>query len=114
MNDKTIQEIRELCAFPYLCNGEPSINVVRVLEIISRAEQEDKEEPLAVLADRKGYVISRIDGRSDGDYKWAIGMTFQDEEGNEGKWKGFEAPTYAAAEAKARKYLESLPDKEGK
>lgn len=71
-------------------------------------------ESLAVLADRKGYVISRIDGKSDGEYKWAIGMTEQDEEGNEGRWKGFEGPTYASAEAKAREYLNGLPDKSTK
>lgn len=68
-------------------------------------------EPLAVLADRKGYVITRIDGKSEGEYKWAIGIIEQDEEGIEGNWKGFEAPTYAAAEQAAREYLNKLEDR---
>ena len=71
-------------------------------------------EPLAVLADRKGYYISRIDGNGEDSHRWEIGMFQFTEEGEEVNWKGFEAPTYAECEAKARAYLNGLPDAAGK
>ena len=70
-------------------------------------------EPLAVLADRKGYFIARIDGNGEDSHKWDIGMFQFTEEGEEVNWKGFEAPTYEAAELAARAFLSSLKDKEG-
>jgi hypothetical protein len=125
MNNKLVEELRGLIRHPkepvdisgvdgitcaYL-NGQKAMYDMFHDEINAILSRHAKvEEPLAVLADRKGYVITRIDGKSDGDYRWAIGIRFQDEEGIEGNWKGFEAPTYAAAEAKARAYLEGLDD----
>lgn len=67
------------------------------------------EEPLAVLADRKGYDI-QVTGPSFGQIRtggiWVIGIT-----NLYPKCEEFVGPTYAAAESAARKYLEGLPDK---
>jgi hypothetical protein len=66
------------------------------------------EEALAVLADRMGYDTTRYDHNHNDDGFFYIKL-----HGYPPAQK-FMGITYAAAEAKARQYLESLPDKGGK
>lgn len=64
-----------------------------------------EKEPLAVLADRKGFGCVRFDTYTDGTksvYLLNANGVIQEKE--------FHAPTYAEAETLARQYLESLPD----
>jgi hypothetical protein len=70
------------------------------------------EEPLEELAKRKGNYSFNVgyDDRG-GYYSQCFEPGFCDEEPT---FHCDSQPTYAAAEAKARKYLESLPDKGGK
>jgi len=64
------------------------------------------EEPLPVLADNEGYWVN---ANSNG-YIWHIYLGAKGGMGKkEEPW--FEAKTYAAAEAKARQFLESLSDR---
>jgi len=72
-----------------------------------------KDEPLAVLADRKGFGRIQYDAYTDG--QKSIYITENEKEDKELiTEKEFYAPTYAAAEAKARAYLESLDVKGGR
>ena len=77
------------------------------------------EEPLAVLADRKGLEIAKI-----ASYAYPVGwlIHFTQKRQNTYDWGGvYEIPdkdsdnvyTYTACEAKARAYLESLEDVKG-
>lgn len=69
-------------------------------------------EPLAVLADRKGYHISRQVCRfKTTSPEWIINLEPNVYEHNPAN---FFQPTYALAEAKARAYLTALADKGGK
>ena len=69
-------------------------------------------EPLAVLADRKGFYEVRIQGPTKTVNAWDIELCseLEDEEGSQ-REKTFDEPTYAAAEQAAKKYLETLEDK---
>ena len=64
------------------------------------------EEPLAVLADRKGFAISFMERCAKGFY---ISITNGPDPDIE-----FTAPTYQEAEQAARQYLNGLPDREEK
>ena len=80
-------------------------------DTLSRHTEAKQDEPLAVLADRKGFKGVVFERSNDG----AIGpreyycspFTSLPDGGNE--W--FDSPTYAGAESKARAYLNTLPDK---
>lgn len=67
-------------------------------------------EPLAVLADRKGCSIEYTGPAfyADQGNPWEVNVVLP----TIGDCHSFEAPTYAACEAKARAYLEGLNDKE--
>lgn len=112
MTNKTIAELREWKAqLTYF----PSPRVEREWdEILSRAES---VEPLAVLADKKGiWQVSYQSWKNCPDsLRPSIVVLFRekDKDGNEVS-KVFTGDTYAAAEAKARAYLESLDDKGGR
>lgn len=70
-------------------------------------------EPLAVLADRKGWWLARARHFPD---RWVLNFdceTLDIWTKCEELAKPIVAPTYAAAEAAARKYLEGLEDKGG-
>lgn len=75
-------------------------------------------ESLAVLADRKGVYITRQ--KHHGGYVWYINFdappeTRLTDEQFDGLMTRYDGDTYAAAEAKARAYLEGLDDvREGK
>ena len=89
-----------------------------IYEIISRYEA---EEPLAVLADRKGMKISKIENCR---YPvgWLIHLTLKGITGCEPIWQRYDktveipmddnVDTYAECEAKARAYLMGLKDKD--
>ena len=96
----------EVCPCECFAEGPTDCSLIKAVPV--------EVEPLAVLADRKGYYISRIDGNGEDSHRWEIGMFQFTEEGEEVNWKGFEAPTYAECEAKARAYLNGLPDAAGK
>lgn len=72
-------------------------------DIISRHEA---EEPLAVLADRKGVRLRHARNEKD---VWVISLRSQF--GIRGCRSVIHASTYQEAEQVARKYLLSLPDK---
>ncbi len=102
------------------CMGMPgSTDIVLLLTILedtaqSLAIEEEKEkavEPLAVLADRKG--CSLVYRRHNED---TVGMSVFGESGNAARLGQirFDFHTYAEAEAKAREFLNELPDKEKK
>lgn len=79
--------------------------------IIAEQAKEKPTEPLAVLADRKGYHISRQMCRfKTTSPEWIINLEPNVYENNPAN---FFQPTYALAEAKARAYLMALEDKEG-
>lgn len=83
--------------------------LAKVDQILSRHEAE-QEEPLAVLADRKGYVISHW-GRYESEgcnpiAGWVISMYGHGED-----MKTFRYHTNYEAESQARAYLMGLPDK---
>ena len=76
---------------------------------ILAALEEEREEPLAGLADRKGVSVeitppSFYQTEGEG---WDIGVAVP--------WEGvlypFDSPTYAECEAKARAFLAGLPDR---
>ena len=69
------------------------------------------EEPLAVLADRKGFYSIEILPPTNDVEDWDISLCTElsDNEGSQ-REKWFDAPTYSAAEAKARKWLNALPN----
>ena len=83
-----------------------------IYEIISRYEA---EEPLAVLADRKGYEAVNIIPPTGVVKEWDIELLrgYEDGDGVELE-KTITAPTYAECEAKARSYLNGLTDAAGK
>lgn len=88
------------------------IGMDKVSEILSRYEAEERGEevePLAELAARKG--INRFQYDRYGDNTWSIYIN-KDEENGQWTEKEFYGDTYKEVEAAARKYLESLPDKE--
>lgn len=69
------------------------------------------QEPLAVLADRKGWEIAQLKHLSPFPNVWEICL--RPKGGQRGEWVGENWPdfdTYAAAEAKARAFLSSQPD----
>ena len=71
------------------------------------------EEPLAVLADRKGFNRIQYDAYTDGQKSVYLteGEKYDKDTTLEQEFYG---GTYAAAEAKARQFLNTLPDKGGK
>ena len=81
--------------------GEPTVKVDYIKAVLSRHRE---EEPLAVLAARKGAGL--LIRRDTSENRWAIFRLTK-----EGLSLAAEAPTYAEAEAKARQYLEGLEDK---
>ena len=64
-------------------------------------------EPLAVLVDRKGYIISRIDGLVEGNGNWYIAVELKLSRANA---MDFTGETYEDAESKARDYFKRIPD----
>ena len=66
-----------------------------------------EDEPLAVLADKKGWWIDAMGNTTD---EWFIQIKRGRAYENKG-WESFEDDTYAKAESKAREYLEGLEDK---
>lgn len=65
-------------------------------------------EPLAVLADRKGYGVHAYRYDQMGDIYISLSK------GHRNNWvKRWNAPTYAECEAKVRAYLKGLPDQKG-
>lgn len=73
------------------------------------------EEPLAVLADRKGYwkagFVSSCDTMAEHYWTCNIQKTSFDIRIDKQRDYDFTGPTYAEAEAKAREYLNKLEDK---
>ena len=70
------------------------------------------DEPLAVLADRKGYAVysnKRI-RKPVRDFPWHISLTFIK---STNERKSFYCDTYAEAESKAKAYLNGLEDRKG-
>lgn len=75
-----------------------------------RYESTPLPEPLAVLADRKGYTCLPYNARMYGKaFLWIIEIVKQGAE-EESEPTFIEGKTYAEAEAKARTHLEGLPD----
>lgn len=116
MTDKTIAELREwgderpdLSRKTWDLIGWKKKHDAKFEEILSRAEAEAKEakadEPLAVLAYRKGFHNTSIWPYTNG----GIEINLRYWEGPK-TWEVFTAPTYLAAEAKARAYLSGLKD----
>jgi hypothetical protein len=71
------------------------------------------EEPLAVLADRKGWWLARARHFND---RWVLNLdceTLDIWTKCEDLAKPIVAPTYPECEAKARAFLMGLPDREG-
>jgi len=85
----------------------------KVVKVLSRHPAAPSQEPLAVLADRKGFYEVRIQGPTKTVNAWDIELCseLEDEEGSQ-REKTFDEPIYASAESAARAYLESLPDVE--
>lgn len=76
-----------------------------------------KEEPLAVLAYRKGQVVVLEEGLpsyynedKNADRFFVIRLADKRVPDN---WREYRGPTYASAESKARAYLNGLPDVKG-
>ena len=127
MNDKTIQELREkvftaigeasMCWIPTpqgIFDSTRAEKVGRRLvdEILSRAEQEAKEEPLAVLSYKRGFGVAYGWGEIDmsgNPHQFEIWFT---DKGSRHRLHLVVGKTYAECEAKARAYLTGLPDKE--
>jgi len=108
MNDKTIAELREFYKSAVFNCWLNKRGADVLGEILSRATPA-KDEPLAVLADRKGWWLSRSRHYPD---RWVLNFDSLNPDYYGPLDKPIIAPTYAAAEAKARAYLESLPDGE--
>jgi len=104
MNNKLVEELREWKNKWY--GGLTKAGVlVEFNEILSR-HSDKVEEPLAVLAVRKGWDrvhISEFRG------SWYFSLWGYGTDSPATKFP-FEDTTYALAEAKARAYLEGLPD----
>ena len=113
MNDKTIAELREWKRNHYDSDrmecGSKAFD-----EILSHAVPVKDVEPLAVLADRKGWYIQDILPPVKACPGWEINLCSK-EINKESIYDKFncEAPTYPACEAKARAYLEGLEDVKG-
>ena len=100
--------VDELSEFSECCRDRRCFaGATKIDEILSRytpAEQEAKEEPLAVLAMRKGF--NRVQSFRLSDMTWTFWIDGERIQAHE-----LFANTYAEAEAKARKFLLSLEDK---
>lgn len=82
--------------------------LIMALERVERAlSRYEAEDPLAVLADRKGLCMGHIGAHKNA--KWGI-MLISTSLWSKGNGATFFAPTYAECEAKARAYLNGLPD----
>jgi hypothetical protein len=79
--------------------------VLNEIEDMSRHTEAKQEEPLAVLADRKGLKI-----KAEGNWLTASGNHYRIDFSN-GKQIVGDSPHREHAEAKARAYLNTLPDK---
>ena len=98
---------------------EPQFSILSEIYGHATAILAEMDEPLAVVAAKKGYHISReanreltkiVGGKIVGTEKdWIINLS-PDIYENDPEF--FTAPTYAEAEAKARAYLAGLPDVE--
>ena len=109
MTNKLIAELEALCRLGVMLRYKKWITTDSVMEILSRHKAE-AQEPLAVLAVRKGGRIHGID--YDDNKKrnpWFICYIWHD--GGSGWNMPFWGDTYAEAEAKARKWLNGLEDK---
>ena len=105
-----IEELRELVS-RYELSAHRGLQEVcsGVLDVCDKLDRHSKvEEPLAVLADRKGILRFQYDVY--GDNTWSIYLN-KDEENGHWTEKEFYSSTYAECEAKARAYLEGLDDK---
>ena len=94
----------EVCPCECFAEGPTDCSLIKAVPV--------EVEPLAVLADRKGVSVeitppSFYQTEGEG---WDIGVAVP--------WEGmlypFDSPTYAECEAKARAYLNGLPDAAGK
>ncbi len=87
---------------------EKSIDIdwTRFVNILSRAKSESptpEQEPLAVLADRKGY--NTVESKTLSDGTWSLYIN-----GTRIMFKDFFGVSLCEAESKARVYLMGLPD----
>ena len=97
---KLVDSYHDGCGCEFCRSVEKEIK--SVVKILSR-HADKVEEPLAVLADRKGrsiYGIYELGGL------WRINISLGERAGS----KSFKEETYAECEAKARAYLMGLPD----
>ena len=92
-----VEELRAIMTMDML---SPFAKELRVKEILSRYEE--AEEPLAVIADRKGVYIT-IQGPDYNKSAWFVVLRGADHSEFRGK-------TYEQAESLAREYLEKMED----
>lgn len=102
MNNKLVEEVDDI--LHDLDHGNITRGDAKAKLLL--AMNAEVEEPLAVLADRKGHhiVVSRLDAM------WFITMVENGDGKEVCKIEDVVEATYALAEAKARQYLEGLPD----
>jgi hypothetical protein len=100
----------------YKENGVQEVGLDVIGKIVELSHPADKvEEPLAVLADRKGWDNTKAKfykGLRIG-HSQSVFISIYGKGRNASATNQFWGATYAECEAKARAYLESLPDKEG-
>ena len=82
-------------------------SAVEIANILAKHKDSPTPEPLAVLADRKGYGVVYQNYAAYRQVRLFAQLSFH---GGDVLYTG---KTYPEAELKARQYLESLPDREG-
>ena len=97
----------EVCPCECFAEGPTDCSLIKAVPV--------EVEPLAVLADSKGYEAVNIIPPTGVVKEWDIELLrgYEDGDGVELE-KTITAPTYAECEAKARAYLNGLPDAAGK
>jgi len=111
MTNKTKESIADV-----LMDASPTDRVehltAKICAIVEaeKATESIAEEPLAVFCYSRGWDVEDITYRSIG---WIIRISAFRHIDFKNMAKVFRAPTYAAAEAKARAYLNGLADKKG-
>jgi len=94
----------EVCPCECFAEGPTDCSLIKAVPV--------EVEPLAVLADSKGYEAVNIIPPTGVVKEWDIELLrgYEDGDGVELE-KTITAPTYPAAESAARKFLEGLPDR---
>lgn len=115
MNDsELVRELKDVRYYVQSCIGAYPDYVMTIAaraidKIDSILSRHKEQEPLAVLADRKGLMVERINHYVISKI-WEVVLKDKTIK-SELAFSLFNGKTYPEAESKAREYLNSLPDK---